>query len=101
MVLDFGKLRNDIGILQTKFRYREGHETRRVGLQAMPLDQHIEGRHGEREPRLNVLPHAVHDLLAQAISLRDPRDMPHPASSPTPRAVQALAARAAAPDKWR
>jgi hypothetical protein len=31
MVLVFGKLRNDIGILQTKFRYREGHETRRIG----------------------------------------------------------------------
>ena len=31
MVLVFGKLHNNIGILQTKFRYREGHETRRGG----------------------------------------------------------------------
>ena len=31
MVLVFGKLRNDTGILQTKFGHREGHETRRVG----------------------------------------------------------------------
>jgi hypothetical protein len=31
MVLVFGKLHKDIGTLQTKFRYREGHETRRVG----------------------------------------------------------------------
>ena len=31
MVLVFGKLSNGIGILQTKFRYREGHETRRGG----------------------------------------------------------------------
>ena len=30
MVLVFGKLSNGIGILQTKFRDREGHETRRV-----------------------------------------------------------------------
>jgi hypothetical protein len=30
-VLVFGKPCNDIGILQTKLRYREGHETRRIG----------------------------------------------------------------------
>jgi hypothetical protein len=29
----------------------------------MPLDQHIEGGHGEREPRLKIGPHAVHDPL--------------------------------------
>ena len=29
----------------------------------MPLDQHIEGGHGEREPRLKICPHAVHDPL--------------------------------------
>jgi len=39
-----------ISLLQTKFSYREGHEARRVGLEAMPLDQHIEDarwRHGD------------------------------------------------------
>jgi len=30
----------------------------------MPLDQDIEGGHGEREPRLKIGPHAVHDPLA-------------------------------------
>jgi len=29
----------------------------------MPLDQYIEGGHGEREPRLKIGPHAVHDPL--------------------------------------
>src|SRR5262245_59509944 len=54
MVLVFGKLHNNIGILQTKFRDREGHETRRIGLEAMPLDQDIEDSHGEREPGVEI-----------------------------------------------
>src|SRR2546422_10809149 len=29
----------------------------------MPLDQHVEGGHGECEPRLKIRPHAVHDPL--------------------------------------
>ena len=29
----------------------------------MPLDQHIEDSHGEREPRLQIRPPAVHDFL--------------------------------------
>src|SRR5207244_703019 len=41
-----------VSILQTKLSNREGHEARRIGLEAMPLDEHIEGRHGEREPGL-------------------------------------------------
>ena len=48
MVLVSDKPSNNTGLLQTKLRHREGHETRRGGLEAMPLDQHIEGRHGER-----------------------------------------------------
>jgi len=32
----------------------------------MPLDQHSEGGHGERQPGLERGPHAVHDLLAMA-----------------------------------
>src|SRR5712691_1022463 len=51
-------------ILQTKFSYGEGHEARRIGLEAMPLDQHIEGRHGESESCLERRPDPVHDLLA-------------------------------------
>src|SRR5438552_6585758 len=59
-------LDNYVRILQTQFSYREGHEARRRGLEAMPLDQHIEGGHGEREPRLKIRPHAVHPLLEMA-----------------------------------
>ena len=36
-----------ISILQTKFSDREGHEARFVGPEAIPLDEHIEGGHGE------------------------------------------------------
>jgi hypothetical protein len=52
MVLVYNKPNNAIGILQTKLRYREGHEARRGGLETIPLDQDIKGGHGEREPRL-------------------------------------------------
>src|SRR5713101_1215678 len=55
-----------IGILQTKFSYREGHEARRIGLEAMPLDQHIEGGHGERQARLKIRPAPMHHLFAMA-----------------------------------
>jgi hypothetical protein len=37
-VLVSDKLSNDIGILQTKFSHREGHEARRVRLEPVPLD---------------------------------------------------------------
>ena len=63
MVLVSDKPSNGIGILQTKLSYRKGYEARRGGPEAMPLDQHIEGRHGEREPRLKRGPHTVHDFL--------------------------------------
>src|SRR2546426_6352527 len=66
MVLVSYKLTNYIIILQTELSNREGHEASRIGLEAMPLDQHIEGRHGEREPGVDILPHAVHDPLAMA-----------------------------------
>ena len=42
MVLVFYILENSTSILQTKFRNRERHEARRIGLEPMPLDQHIE-----------------------------------------------------------
>ena len=63
MVLVFHKPYTCISILQTEFSDREGHEARGVRLEAMPLDQHIEGRHGEREPGMEILPHTVHDFL--------------------------------------
>ena len=66
MVLVSDKLSNDIGILQTKLRYRERYKARRSGLETMPLDQYIEGGHGEREPSLKIRPHAVHDPLEMA-----------------------------------
>src|SRR5262249_46438273 len=66
MVLVSNKPRNDIGILQTKLSDRERHETRRGGLEAMPLDEHIEGRHGESQARLKIAPAPVHDLFEMA-----------------------------------
>src|SRR6266851_1188562 len=66
MVLVAYKPSNNISILQTKFSDREGHEARRVGLEAMPLDQHIEGSHGERQARLKIGPAPMHHLLHMA-----------------------------------
>src|SRR5205807_7375685 len=66
MVLVSGKPSHNIGILQAKLGYRERHEARCVRLEAMPLHQHIEGSHGEREPGLEICPHAVHVLLPMA-----------------------------------
>src|SRR6266446_8076034 len=63
MVLVSDKPNNDIGLLQTKLSNREGHEARRVGLETMPLDQDIEGDHGEREPSVEIRPDSMHDLL--------------------------------------
>src|SRR5215510_1694578 len=66
MVLVFDKPYNAIGILQTKLRYREGHKARRGRLETMPLDKHIEGRHGESQARLTIGPAPVHDLFEMA-----------------------------------
>src|SRR5712691_10111255 len=63
MVLVSYVLCNHISILQTKFSDREGHEARRVGLETMPLDQHIEGRHGERQACLKIRPTPMRHLL--------------------------------------
>ena len=63
MVLVLYKLTNDIGILQTKLSHREGHEARRVGEEALPLDQHIKGRHGERQTGVEIRPGPMHHLL--------------------------------------
>src|SRR2546427_7902710 len=66
MVLVSYILDNYISILQTKFSNRERHETRRVGLETMPLDEHIEGGHGERQARLKIRPAPMHHLLQMA-----------------------------------
>ena len=66
MVLVADKPSNNTGILQTKLSHREGDEARRVGLETMPLDQDIEGGHGEREACVEVLPDPVHDFLEVA-----------------------------------
>src|SRR6266487_5897628 len=54
MVLVSYKLNNKVSILQTKLSNRERHEARHVGEEAMPLDQHIEGGHGEREAGVEI-----------------------------------------------
>src|SRR5215471_17391172 len=66
MVLVSYRLDSSISILQTKFSYRERYEARRVGLEAMPLDEHIESGHGEREPRLKIGPAPMHHLFQVA-----------------------------------
>src|SRR6266478_264666 len=66
MVLVSYKLDNYVSILQTKLSHRERYEARRIGLEAMPLDQHIEGGHGECQAGLKVLPAPVHDVLEVA-----------------------------------
>src|SRR5262249_33560297 len=63
MVLVSYTLANNIGILQTKLSYRERHEARRIGLETMPLHQHIEDGHGERQARLKIRPAPMHHLL--------------------------------------
>ena len=66
MVLVSDQPSNNIGILQTKLGRREGHEARRGGLETMPLDQYVEGGHGEREPGVKIRPDPVHDFLQVA-----------------------------------
>jgi hypothetical protein len=63
MVLVSDKPSNAIGILQTKLSPREWHKARRVGLETVLLDQHIEGRYRARESSLEIGPDAVHDLF--------------------------------------
>src|SRR4029450_5239209 len=66
MVLVSDKPSNDIGFLQTKLGNRERHKARRIGLEAIPLDQDIEGGHGEREARLKIRPAPMHHLFEMA-----------------------------------
>src|SRR6266568_391174 len=50
----------------TCWSHREGHEARGVGEETMPLDQDIEGGHGERQARLKIGPAPMHHLLQMA-----------------------------------
>src|SRR3989442_4386282 len=77
MVLVSYKLNNKISILQTKLSNRERHEARHVGEEAMPLDQHIEGGHGEREPGVEILPASGHDFLKVAHDGKHRQDRLH------------------------
>src|SRR5262249_34527768 len=63
MVLVSYILKNSTSMLQTKFRNRERHEARRIGLEPMPLDQHIASGHRERQARLKIRPAPMHHLL--------------------------------------
>ena len=63
MVLVSDRLNSYISILQTKLSNGEGHKARRVGLETMPLNQHIEGRHGEGQARLKIRPAPMHHLF--------------------------------------
>src|SRR5215510_6660719 len=66
MVLVFDKPKSHTSILQTKLNHREGHEARRIGEEAMPLDEDIKGSHSEGEAGVEVLPDSVHDFLEMA-----------------------------------
>src|SRR5881396_1593329 len=66
MVLVAYKPSSNIGILQTKFSDRERYEARHVRSETMPLDQHIEGGHSERQTRLKIGPTPMHHLLQMA-----------------------------------
>src|SRR5262249_59698228 len=86
MVLVSYILESYLSILQTKFSDREGHETRCIGLETMPLDEHIVGRHGERQACLKIRPTPMHHLFQMA-DQRQHREhrldehavLPHPA----------------------
>jgi hypothetical protein len=67
MVLVSYILDNHVSLLQTKLSDGEGHEARRVGLEAMPLHQQIKRGHGEREARLKIRPGPMHDLFEMAL----------------------------------
>src|ERR671936_202200 len=81
MVLVSYRLNNNISLLQTKFRYRERHEARRIGLEAMPLDEHIESGHRECQARLKIGPAPMHHPLkgvADRLSGATPPPHHHP-----------------------
>src|SRR5262245_25166410 len=66
MVLVFDTPSSYIGLLQTKRSHREGPAARRIGEEAMPLDEDSKGGHGEGEAGVEVLPDSGHALLERA-----------------------------------
>src|SRR6266516_4345016 len=52
--------------LEAELRDRERHEAIHLGEQTMPLNQHVECRHRERETCLEIGPYTVHYLLEVA-----------------------------------
>src|SRR6516164_4294820 len=66
MVLVTDKPSNGMSILQTKRSDRKGYDARCVGLQTVPLDQDLKGRHGACEPGVEIRPDPMHDLFAMA-----------------------------------
>src|SRR5215831_20045956 len=77
MVLVAYRLTNNISLLQTKLSHREGHKARRIGLEPMPLNQHIEGGHGEGQTRLKIRPAPMHDFLEVADERQHREDRLH------------------------
>ena len=75
--VSLGQTEHNTSTLQTKISYREGYEARCVRLETMPLDQHIEDGHSEREPRLKIRPPAVHDFLEVADEREHRKDRLH------------------------
>jgi hypothetical protein len=46
---------NAVKTLQAELSNREGYITVLLSQQAIPLGQHIKGRHGKRQPHLKIL----------------------------------------------
>src|SRR5712691_11271431 len=52
-----------VRFLHTTLSHREGYEARWRGLEAMPLDQYIEGGHRKRASGVEIRPVPMHALL--------------------------------------
>jgi hypothetical protein len=82
MVLVSYKPSSDIDIVQTKLSHRERREARRGRLEAMPLDEHIEGGHGERQARLKIGPAPMHHHFSNGRRASASRAPSPPADTP-------------------
>jgi hypothetical protein len=96
MVLVSYILCNHVSLLQTQLGDRERHEASRMRPSARPLDAHMEGGHGKRQPRLHIRPHPVQDLLAVADARQPGKSGLHPqARLPLPPLTPCEVARSA------
>src|SRR5262245_45407250 len=66
MVVVFDKPNGSISLLQTQLSHRERHAARRLGEEALPLDEDMKGGHGAGEADVAGLPAPLHHLLAVA-----------------------------------